>query len=66
MSLAEDDESLEKRVARFVDRSWEHFGSAHFRSTFEILLNLPPDLDVAWQQEMLDTWIADAPAEVTI
>ena len=52
-----DDESLEKRVALFVDRSWEHFASAHYRSTFEILLNLPPDLDLSWQDEMLKSWI---------
>jgi AcrR family transcriptional regulator len=36
--------SLEERVSLFVDRAWEHFGSPHFRSTFEILLNnLPGD-----------------------
>jgi len=26
------------------------------RSTFEILLNLPPDLELAWQGEMLSIW----------
>jgi AcrR family transcriptional regulator len=36
---------LEQRVSLFVDRAWEHFGSAHFRSTFEILLNHLPDGD---------------------
>ena len=50
------DESLESRVSRFVERSWEHFGSAHYRSTFEILLNLPPDLEPSWQNGMLDAW----------
>lgn len=50
------DESLESRVSRFVERSWEHFGSAHYRSTFEILLNLPPDLEPSWQSVMLDGW----------
>ncbi len=50
------DEELERRVARFVDRSWEHFASPHYRSTFEILLNLPPDLELSWQGEMLGTW----------
>ena len=51
-----EEESLEKRVALFVDRSWEHFASSHYRSTFEILLNLPPDLELSWQNEMLDAW----------
>jgi AcrR family transcriptional regulator len=50
------DESLASRVSRFVERSWEHFGSAHYRSTFEILLNLPPDLEPSWQNGMLDAW----------
>lgn len=31
--------SLEERVATFVDRAWQHYGSAAFRSTLEILLN---------------------------
>lgn len=53
----DEDAELEKRVAHFVDRSWEHFASPVFRSTFEILLNLPPDLEPAWQHEMLDAWI---------
>jgi len=30
---------LAERVSQFVDRSWDHFRSRHFRSTFEILLN---------------------------
>jgi AcrR family transcriptional regulator len=29
--------SLEKRASLFVDHAWEHFGSAHYRSTHEIL-----------------------------
>jgi AcrR family transcriptional regulator len=49
--------SLEKRVSLFVDRGWEHFGSAHYRSAFEILRNLPSDLDLSWQREMLGTWV---------
>jgi hypothetical protein len=40
----DSDASLEKRVVHFVNRSWEHFSSPLYRSTFEILLNLPPDL----------------------
>lgn len=51
------DEALEKRVALFVDRSWEHFAGPHYRSTFEILLNLPSDLEISWQTEMLDGWL---------
>jgi AcrR family transcriptional regulator len=51
-----EDADLEKRVALFVDRSWEHFGGPHYRSTFEILLNLPPDLELPWQREMLGSW----------
>lgn len=30
---------IEKRVGDFVDRAWEHFDSAHYRSTLEILLH---------------------------
>jgi AcrR family transcriptional regulator len=30
---------LEARVEAFVDRAWQHYGSAAFRSTLEILLN---------------------------
>jgi len=48
--------SLERRVALFVERSWAHFASPEYRSTFEILLNLPTDLEPAWQQTMFDSW----------
>ena len=47
---------LEVRVSLFVERSWAHFSSAHYRSTFEILLNLPPDLEMNWQSEMLESF----------
>ncbi len=50
------DLSLAERVSIFVDRSWQHFGSAHYRSTYEILMNLPPDLEPVWQSEVLATW----------
>ena len=33
------DAPLARRVSLFVERAWEHFGSPHFRSTFEILLH---------------------------
>lgn len=51
---------LDKRVALFVEGAWDHFGSPHFRSVFEILLNLPVpaegDPEHAWQWGMLDAW----------
>ena len=34
--------SLEERVSSFVDAAWKHFGSPHYRCTFEILLDMPP------------------------
>jgi AcrR family transcriptional regulator len=49
--------SLEARAALFVDRAWEHFGSAHFRSTFEILQHYAASrLDHVWQGQMLEAW----------
>ena len=47
---------LDQRVAAFVERAWRHFGSPHYRTTFEILLNLPSDVEPRWQAGMLDTW----------
>jgi AcrR family transcriptional regulator len=49
-------EDLEKRVAMFVERSWIHFSSPHYRTTFEILLNLPDEIELPWQREMLREW----------
>ena len=51
-----DDQDLEKRVALFVDRSWLHFASPHYRTTFEILLNLPDATELPWQRETLKEW----------
>jgi len=48
--------SLEERIARFVDRSWEHFGSSSYCTAFVILLNLPSDLEVSWQDQMFAAW----------
>jgi len=48
--------SLEERVGRFVERSWEHFASPHYRTTFEILLHLPAGLEGSWQDQMLEAW----------
>jgi AcrR family transcriptional regulator len=50
------DAPLARRVALFVERSWEHFSSPHFRSTFEILLHHGKDDDgdvpPHWQETM--------------
>lgn len=51
-------DSLEKRVSLFIDRAWQHFGGPHYRSTFEILLNLPGDIELSWRTEMLTRWSA--------
>jgi len=49
--------SLDERVSLFVDRAWEHFGSAHFRSTFEILQHYAaPSPEHHWQAQMLEAW----------
>jgi AcrR family transcriptional regulator len=52
----DNDVPLEERVDRFVDRSWEHFSSSLYRSTFQILLNLPADIESSWQTTMLGEW----------
>jgi AcrR family transcriptional regulator len=54
--------SLERRVAFFVERAFEHFTSREYVSTFEILLDHlrrrdPPSPDGArWQLQMLRAW----------
>lgn len=50
------DAPLTSRVREFIDRAWEHFGSEHYRSTFEILLNLPPEMESSWTSDVLGTW----------
>ncbi len=55
LSEANAEHDLEKRVALFVDRAWGHFSSPHYRSTFEILLNLE-GTELSWQGEMLLAW----------
>ncbi len=58
--LAIEDQSLETRVSLFVDGAWQHFSSATYRATFEILLNhlgredRPPG--GSWQQQLLRSW----------
>jgi AcrR family transcriptional regulator len=56
-----EDTSIHERVSSFIDRAWEHFASNHYRSTFEILLNYPPqvapsDGSPAWQAQMFRAW----------
>lgn len=48
---------IAERVSLFVDRSWLHFGSSQYRSTYEILINLPPDLAPSWRSEVLAAWM---------
>ena len=47
---------LDERVSEFVDRAWQHYASEHYRTTFEILLNLPPEMDASWARGVLGTW----------
>jgi len=47
---------LAERVDGFVARAWSHFASPEYRSTFEILRNLPGDLDDSWQRDLLRQW----------
>ena len=58
--LADLDLDLEDRVSRFVDGAFAHFSSAHYRSTFEILLNaLGPEQEAQrpeWQTEIFSAW----------
>jgi AcrR family transcriptional regulator len=57
-----DATSIETRISEFIDHSWEHFASDHYRSTFEILLNFTgprgDDADQLWQGEMFTSWNA--------
>jgi len=58
--LAIEDQSLEKRVSLFVDRAWQHFSSAAYRASFEILLNHLGQEDRPpwgiWQEQLLRSW----------
>ena len=50
---------LAERADAFVDGAWKHFGSDHYRSTFEILLAIEDtdaDGGAFWQGEMLRSW----------
>lgn len=50
------------RTRRFVARAWAHFGSAHYRTTLEILLHTLPAHTArgkpGLQRHMLDAWDA--------
>jgi len=52
--------SLEKRAGLFIDRAWEHFGSAHYRSTYEILIHYLGREDARakrdWRERMSGDW----------
>ncbi len=54
------DGQLEKRVSLFVDRAWEHYSSAHYRTTYEILLHFRTRDDVEeapeWSAIMAKAW----------
>ncbi len=52
--------TLQERAALFVDGAWQHFASAEYRSTFEILLHYSRG-DASgpapnWQREMFLAW----------
>lgn len=51
-----DGATLHDRVDLFVERAWSHFASPEYRSTAEILRNLPDDLDASWQGDLLRQW----------
>jgi len=52
--------SLQKRARFFIEAAWEHFRSAEYRSTFEILINDPGRDDApgapGWQEGMFRAW----------
>lgn len=52
----DDASGLTERVSIFVERAWTHFASDHYRTTLEILLNLPSDLDPSWEADLLASW----------
>ncbi len=57
--------SLGRRIDTFIDAAWAHFGSSHYRATFEILLEDAASRksgspfeasDRSWQGEILKAW----------
>ena len=59
-SIPQEDSPLEIRIDLFIDRAWEHFGSAHYRSTLEILMSdagTPEKAsDRPWTGQMFSAW----------
>jgi AcrR family transcriptional regulator len=51
---------LGERARLFVERAWQHFASAEYRSSFEILLGYGDQLDdarePAWRVRFFDAW----------
>ena len=60
--LPRDGASLAERVEAFVDGAWAHIRSPHYRSTFEILLNMPLEIlaedDDLGTAGIFETWDA--------
>lgn len=60
--LPKDAATLEERVDQFVEGAWAHMRSPHYRSTFEILLNLSfPEWDgqgAPLRSQTFETWNA--------
>jgi AcrR family transcriptional regulator len=58
--VADESQGPEKRVRLFVDGAWQHFSSAAYRATFEILLNHlgreDPPPGVGWQTQLFRSW----------
>jgi AcrR family transcriptional regulator len=57
--VSRSDRPLAERVARFVERAWEHFNSRYYRAAFEILLNYLGREDVyggVWRGQMAGAW----------
>lgn len=54
--------SLTRRIDVFIDSAWSHFDTAHYRATFEILLEDSASRkagaanDRSWQGEILKAW----------
>jgi AcrR family transcriptional regulator len=52
--------SLEQRAGLFIDRAWEHFSSAHYRSTYQILVHYLGREDTrarrGWRDRMSRDW----------
>jgi len=48
--------TLRERVEIFIDRAWDHFSGPEYRSTYEIILNLPDDLDETWTENVIGDW----------